>query len=72
MEILPFLTFQCDLCKERLKENEEPLCVQTAKGTIKYGEFKEEKDKNILRVGEVLVKVTPWKKEPIREKGRQQ
>ena len=63
MEILPFLTFTCDLCKGRLKKGEEPLCVQTGNGTIKYGEFKEDKEKNIFQIGEVMVKVTPWKRE---------
>lgn len=69
MEILPFLTFHCDLCKERLKEGEEPLCVQTGEGAIKFGEFKEDKDKNIFQVEDVLVKVTLWKKELAGKKG---
>jgi len=68
MEIIPFLTFTCDLCKGRLKEGEEPLCVRSSDGVIKYGEFKEEREKNILQIGEVFVKVTPWKKEPSEEK----
>jgi len=69
MEILPFLTFHCDLCEGRLKENEEPLCVQTSKGYIKFGEFKEDPEKNIFQVGKVLVKVKPWKKELITKEG---
>ena len=63
MEILPFLTFHCDLCKGRLKNDEEPLCVKTSDGAIEYGEFKEDKEKNIFQVGGVVVKVTPWKRE---------
>ncbi|HHF98324.1 hypothetical protein J7L81_01020 [Candidatus Aerophobetes bacterium] len=63
MEILPFLGFHCDLCKGRLKEGEEPLCVKTGKGAIKYGEFKENPEENIFKIGEVFVKSTPWKKE---------
>lgn len=63
MEILPFLTFHCDLCKGRLKEGEEPVCVKTSNGAIKYGEFKEDKEKNIFQLGEIVVKITPWKRE---------
>ncbi|HDN85480.1 MAG TPA: hypothetical protein ENG47_06990 [Candidatus Aerophobetes bacterium] len=63
MEILPFLTFTCDLCKDRLKKGEEPLCVRTSGGAIKYGEFKEDRENNIFQIGEVFVKITPWKKE---------
>lgn len=63
MEILPFLTFTCDLCKGRLKEGEEPLCVQSSDGMIRYGEFKEDHKNNIFRVGEVFIKLTPWKRE---------
>lgn len=69
MEILPFLTFTCDLCKGRLKEKEEPLCVKTGGGAIKYGEFKEDKDKSIFQLGEIVVKVTLWKRELVGEKG---
>lgn len=68
MEIIPFLSFICDLCKGRLKEGEEPVCVKSSDGTIKYGEFKEDKKNNIFQIGEVLVKVTPWKKEALEEK----
>lgn len=65
MEILSFLSFQCDLCKERLKENELPPCVKTSDGAIQYGEFEEDKKKNIFKVGEVFVKAMPWKREPV-------
>lgn len=71
MEILSFLTFHCDLCEGRLKEGEEPLCVETSNGAIKYGEFKEDKDRNISRVGEVLIKVVPWKKELTAKEGEE-
>jgi len=54
MEILPFLTFHCDLG-----------------GAIKYGEFKEDRAQNIYKVGEVVVKARPWKKELAGEKGEQ-
>ncbi len=62
-EIIPFLTFKCDLCKGRLKEGEKPLCVHTSpQGTIEYGDLKVEEEKNQHLVGEIIVQMTPWKK----------
>ena len=71
MEIIPFLTFTCDLCQGRLKEGEQPLCVQTGDGAIKYGEFKEDRENNVFKIGEVFVKVTPWKRELPQEEKKQ-
>jgi len=63
-EIIPFLTFKCDLCEGRLAKREVPLCVSSCpKGAIKYGEFEEDLEKNRHRLGEVVVQVTPWKRE---------
>ncbi|MBE0477909.1 4Fe-4S ferredoxin [Candidatus Aerophobetes bacterium] len=72
MEILPFLSFHCDLCEGRLKEKDVPICVETSQSAIKYGDFKEEPDKNIFQAGQVLVKVKPWKKELVSKKGEGQ
>lgn len=63
MEVLSFLSPNCDLCRGRLEEGEQPLCVQTGNGYIKYGEFEKSPEENIYKVGELLVKYRPWKKE---------
>ena len=37
-DLIPFVTNLCDLCKNRLKNAEKPLCVQTCEdGSLDYG-----------------------------------
>ena len=63
-EIIPFLTFKCDLCEGRLENKEVPLCVGTCpKGAIEYGEFEEDLEKNRHKLGNVIAQVTSWKRE---------
>lgn len=53
---IPILFQACDLCVGRLKETEEPSCVASCPhGGIKYGEFAEEKAKNIYSITDRLV-----------------
>ncbi len=62
-EIIPFLTFKCDLCEGRLRKGEKPLCVHTSpEGAIEYGDFEVEEGKNQHLVGEIIVQMSPWKK----------
>jgi len=69
-EILPFLTFTCDLCQGRLKEGEEPVCVRACpRGALKYGDFEPNEAQNQHLIGDVVVQMTPWKKE-LKEKAK--
>lgn len=69
-ESLPYIMSHCDYCLGRLKKGEKPECVRTTKkGLIKYGEFNEDDQQNIVKINEnMLVKCAPWKKAVKKEK----
>jgi len=56
-DIIPYLVSKCDLCKNRLKEGEMPLCVKTCKyDAVKFIEESEiEEEENIYKIGENLI-----------------
>ena len=57
-ELVPFPSSVCDVCRGRLKENEKPLCVQTAgDGSIDYGVVESQGD--LMEVlDDIMVKVS--------------
>ena len=69
-EMMTYLVPRCDLCIDRLIKDEVPACVKDSpEGVVKYGEYEEEKEKNIFLVGKnVLVKAEHWKLDGIAKK----
>ena len=62
-ELIPYLAGRCDVCLGRLKDGEQPLCVESCKnGAVQYVEEDSIEDKtNLYRVGEhLLVRVLNW------------
>ncbi|RKY31633.1 MAG: 4Fe-4S ferredoxin [Candidatus Omnitrophota bacterium] len=62
-EVIPFFVSKCDFCIGRLKEGENPLCVETCPhGAVKFvdeEEIKEEED--IHKIGDnLIVKAFNW------------
>lgn len=58
-DIIPYLTSKCDVCINRLGENQVPLCVESCEcGAIKFIDEEEFKGKeNIYEFDNVIVKV---------------
>jgi len=55
-EFIPYMTYNCDLCLDRLGKNETPICAEACKcGAIQYGDFKEDEEKDIFAVGKDIV-----------------
>ena len=63
-EMVTYFAAKCDFCLDRLSGDELPLCVKKSpEGLLKYGDFKEDKEKKIYAAGEnVLVKVENWER----------
>jgi Fe-S-cluster-containing dehydrogenase component len=59
-DLIPFPSSVCDVCRDRLKEGEKPLCVNTCKdGSIDYREVDVDKEGDLTEVFEdIVVKVT--------------
>jgi Fe-S-cluster-containing dehydrogenase component len=55
----------CDLCAGRLKENEPPVCVDgCGRGSIRYGDFKPDRDSRFYAAGKrLVVHAIPWREE---------
>ena len=64
-ELITYFVSRCDFCMQRLKENEEPVCVVScSENAVKYGDFKPDKEKHWFEVSEnLIVHSIPWKKE---------
>lgn len=64
-ELIPYAVSRCDFCTGRLKEGENPVCVDgCTENAIQYGEFEPDPEKHYFSVGEhLIVHATPWKKE---------
>ncbi|RKX79162.1 MAG: hypothetical protein DRP87_04150 [Spirochaetes bacterium] len=62
---IPYKTSICDFCVGRLRNGEAPICVEKCTdGSVKFGDFKEDAEKDIYPLGEhVLVHVKTWKKD---------
>lgn len=63
-EVIPYLVSKCDFCIDRA-DGKEPICIPSCPyGALKYGEFKEEEKENKYLVNEdLLVHLTPWRKD---------
>ena len=62
-EVIPYLTSRCDVCVGRLKEGENPECVESCPyGAIRFVEEDQIKEEeNIHKIGEnIVVKVFSW------------
>ena len=67
-ETIPFVIARCDFCLGRLKEGEEPICLESCShGGIKYGEFEEKKEESIFKASEYLLIKTSYKWERVLE-----
>ncbi len=71
-EMMTYLVPRCDMCLDRLAKDELPVCVKDSpEGVVKYGEYEEDKEKNILLVGRnVLVKAVHWELNGIPKKAK--
>lgn len=63
-EFLPYLVSNCDWCVERLNYQDKPDCAKECScGAIQYGDFKEDKEKDIYAIGEnLLVHSVQWER----------
>lgn len=64
-EIIPYAASRCDYCIDRLKADEEPVCVVSCtEDAIKFGDFEPDLKDYRFSVGEnLIVRSIPWKKE---------
>ena len=71
-EMMTYLVPRCDNCLDRLVKDELPACVKDSpEGVVKYGEYEEDKEKNIFLVGRnVLVKAVHWELNGIVKKAK--
>jgi len=55
-DLIPFVDSVCDVCRDRLKGSEKPLCVQTCDdGSIDYRKVDLKKEKDLMEVFEGIV-----------------
>ena len=68
-EFIPYFSYNCDLCLNRLKEDELPECVTACTcGAVQYGDFKEDEEKNMYAIGEnVIVHSVHWERDEIKK-----
>ena len=68
-EMMTYLVPRCDLCLDKLMKDEVPSCVkESPEGVLKYGDFEEDKEKDILAVGKnVLVKAEHWERNGVKK-----
>ncbi len=61
-EMMTYLVPRCDACIDRLAGEETPACAKDSpEGVIKYGEYEEDKEKNIYQAAKnILVKAEHW------------
>lgn len=61
-EMMTYLVPRCDFCLDKMMKDEVPACVKDSmEGVVKYGDFAEDKENNILAVGRnILVKAEHW------------
>jgi len=62
-ETIPFVFRTCDFCINRLKANEEPVCVSSCPhGGVKFIDLEEDVQKNIYKISDNLVvySTTNW------------
>ncbi|MFH0839810.1 MAG: 4Fe-4S dicluster domain-containing protein [Candidatus Omnitrophota bacterium] len=71
-EMMAYLAPKCDLCLGRLTKDEIPLCVKDSpEGVLKYGEYSEDKEKNIFLVGKnMFVKAEHWELDGLPKKAK--
>ncbi len=64
-EFIPYMSYNCDYCLDRLKDGEVPECVKVCScGAVKYGDFEEDESKNLYKVGDnVIIRSIHWKRE---------
>lgn len=69
-EFIPYMSYNCDLCLDRLKEGDVPGCVEACScGAIQYGDFKEDEEKNLYTIGKnVVVHSIHWERNGIQKK----
>ncbi len=63
-EMMTYLVPRCDFCLDKMMKDEVPACVKWPtgpEGVVKYGDFAEDKENNILAVGRnIFVKAEHW------------
>jgi len=64
-EVIPYAVSRCDFCVDRLKEDENPVCLNNCgEKAVDYGEFEPDSAKFLFQIGEhLIVHSIPWKKE---------
>lgn len=64
-QFIPYIAYHCDLCLNRLKPSESPACAEACScGAVQYGDFKEDKSKNIYNIGDnVAVHSIHWERD---------
>jgi Fe-S-cluster-containing dehydrogenase component len=72
-ETIPFVIARCDFCLGRLKDGEQPICLESCShGGIKYGEFEENKEEGVFKASDHLLIKTSYKWERILELPKKQ
>jgi Fe-S-cluster-containing dehydrogenase component len=61
-EFIPYMSYNCDLCLDRLEEGELPECVGSCScGAIQYGDFKQDEENNMYAIGKnIIVRSVHW------------
>jgi len=69
-DFIPYMSYNCDLCLERLEEGKLPECVEACEcGALKYGDFEEDGEKNLYAIGKnVVVHSVHWERDGVKKK----
>ena len=69
-EFIPYMSYSCDLCLDRLRDGQIPECATACScEAVKFGEFEENEEKDMFAIGKnIIVHSVHWARNGIKKR----